>query len=263
MGTRRLLLVSLALLAPVALVGCGGDKGSSAARTVTVTVQATGASTTQAAQTDGEGAATEPAPEPESESEEAVVAVSKMGFSQDEHGEVGYGFVLVNNSAQEDALDVTVTVNVLDASGTIIATEAEAINVIPAGETFYLGGATYASGEKADQLEPIVAVGSSEEASYPLPAVSRVRLINEEYLGLRVRGEVENTLDQPLSQLARIGIVVFDSRGEVVGGGFTFLDADLPPGRRASFDAGNGVGAIPPNRAESAMASVDNEVAPS
>ncbi len=110
------------------------------------------------------------------------------------------------------------------------------------------------------KIEPIVAVGSSDTAQYSLPPVSKVRLIEEEYLGLRVKGHVENTLDKPLSQFAKIGVVVFDTAGNVAGGGFTFLDADLPPGRSASFDAGNRVGAIPPSKAAKASASVNNEV---
>jgi len=246
-----------ALAFAVAVAGCGGEKGATAAKTVTVTVQASEGGTT----TEPVIEETTPSVDTTTASEEAVVAVAKIGFSQGDNDEIGYGLVLKNQSAKEDALDVEVTINLLDRSGTIVATEAERINVIPAGGTFYLGGASYATGEKAVKIEPIVAVGSSDSAQWSLPKVSRVRLVEQEYLGLSVKGQVENTLDQPLSQIAKIGVVVFDKRGNVVGGGFTFLDADLPPGRSASFDAGNGVNAIPPRKAAKASASVDNEVA--
>ena len=244
--------------AAVVAAACGSEKGQEAAATVTVTVVAT--------TDDGPDAATVEGEPPEAADDAAVAEVvpAKTGVSQGDGREIGYGIVLENRSANEDALDVTVTVNILDAAGDVIATEAERINVIPAGETFYLGGASYGDERtRAVALETIVDVGSSEPAAYPLPQVTKVTVTRDEFLGYRVRGEVVNNLDQPLSSFAKIGIVLFDERGEVVGGGFTFLDAELPPGRRAGFEAGNGISAAPGGRVSEARASVNNEVTPS
>jgi hypothetical protein len=177
------------------------------------------------------------------------------GFLHNEHR----GLVGVVVADREDALNVTVTTNFVDRTGTILTTESEDINVIPAGKTFYLGGDTYLnSGERVAHLEVDASTGDHAHTNYPLPLVSRVRLVHEEYLGFSVHGQVTNNLDAPLSQLARISAVVFDSRGRVVGGGYDFLDADLQPGRRAAFAAD--ISASPSTPAY-ARASVDNSVA--
>ena len=240
----------------VSAVGCGAGKEAAATVTVTVqappeTVEAEDAPTTTVEEAESENATTEG---------DAVVVATKSGLGQDGE-EVGYGMILRNTSKTDDALDVAVTVNVVDRQGNILSTESETVNVIPAGDVFYLGGASYvASGETAHAIDPVISVSSSEPASYGLPKVTRVRVINEEYLGVEVRGEIENTLREPLSSFAKIGVVVFDAKGNVVGGGFTFPDGEIPPGRRVAFRAGNGVSAVSPGQAEFARASIDNEV---
>lgn len=256
-GWRIAAYVGLAIIALV-VGACGGSKGETAAETVTVTVSASETTTTETTTSATESTSTASTP---TESKEATVAVGKMGVAQGSQGEVGYGLVLKNLSTTEDAIDVTVTVNILNAAGDILTTEAERVNVIPAGSTYYLGGETYINKNgKATKIEPIVDVGSSEKAAYRLPKVTKVKLTNEEYIGLKVSGEVENTLTQPLSQLAKISAVVFDAKGNVLGGGFAFLDANLPPGTRAGFETANGTGAVPAKRAVLARVSMNNEV---
>jgi len=56
--------------------------------------------------------------------------------------------------------------------------------------------------------------------------VTRVRLVKDPYVGLSVNGQVQNNLDAALSQFARISAVVFNASGRIVGGGYTYLDAD-------------------------------------
>ena len=66
-----------------------------------------------------------------------------------------------------------------------------------------------------------------------------------------------NNLDSPLSQFARITAVVFTASGRVVGGGYTYLDADLPPTRRAAFSTDISGS---PSSAGYARASMDNSI---
>jgi len=195
------------------------------------------------------------------DSGEAKVVVEKAGFSHEaQYGELAYGIVLKNPSSM-DATEVQVSINMLDKSGTILSTEDSMINVIPAGETYYFGGSTYIEGSKPKKMEAFVDVGSSESAQYALPEVSKVRIVRDDWGGFSVRGQVKNNLDGTLSSLATITCVVFDKNGKVVGGGFTYLDSDLPSGRTAGFEIVNGPGAIPPSKAAEAKASMDNEVA--
>jgi hypothetical protein len=222
---------------------CGG-RGRKAGATVTVTVPASTGTT-----------AGEPPPPPPPK--QATVVVQASGFSQD-GSDASYGVVLRNTSPTQDALDVEVTTNFDDASGTILDTESETISVIPAHTTYYLGGdGSLESSARVVRLEVNPTVGQSAHTNYPLPIVSRVGLTRDLYLGLTVHGQVENNLDAPLSQFAQITTVIFSPSGRVVGGGFTYLDADLPPGRSAAWSTNI---TATPHSAGYARASMENSI---
>jgi hypothetical protein len=249
---RWVVRIGIVALTVVALgfgvvAGCGGEPGTNAAATVTVTEQAS---------------ATVPAADQVSSanaSAEAEVVVDEAGFSQADQS-VGYGLVLENRSKSDDATDVELTINLVNKGGVIVGTETEYINVIPAGERYYAGGTSYLSGDdQAQRIEPSVAVGSSAAAAYKLAPVSNVRFSPIEYSdGIEVVGQVRNDYSQPLSSFAKIGVVAFDDAGRVVGGGFTFLDADLQPGRSASFSMSSYE--IDASKVSRVEATVDNEV---
>jgi hypothetical protein len=269
MGARlgALVLVCFVLLIAAA---CGGSPGREAGATVTVTQPITVTVGEPASSPPSDTASDEPAGEGTVEEEvvesepsepvdtQAEVVQTKAGFSQDGES-ISYGVVLRNQSETQDAINVQVTVNVVGKDGTILASDSDYINVVPADTEYFHGGDTFVAGnDEADSVETIIAVERSEAASYTLPKVSSVRISMDEYLGLEVRGEVENTLDGPLSDFARIGIVAFDDAGNVVGGTFTYLNAPLPPGRKAAFST---YLSASPDNAASAEATIENEVA--
>jgi hypothetical protein len=176
----------------------------------------------------------------------ARVVIRAKGVSQDKDGQIGIGIVLKNTSRTLDAVDADVTINALAASGRIVATSSSKIPVIPANTVFYYGDGTYAHGSlRAVKLEAFVTVGQSVRHIYHLPLIRHLAIERVQYFGVQVHGELTNTLHQPLSVLARIGIVLFDRAGHVVGGGFAFPDAPVPPHRTILFDAVNGVNAAP------------------
>ncbi len=187
----------------------------------------------------------------------AQVVVDGSGFSVDEYGNAGYGLVLHNTSTAEDAYDLAITANLLDSAGNVIDTDNTTLSLLPAGETFYFGGEFY-DVKKAKKLEAFVDIGTTEPAQYELPKATNVRLAGDQDFGLRVKGQVKNTHEGTLSEFARIGVVVFDKNDEVIGGGYAFLDANLPSGRTAAFDTGNGVSATPRSKAARVKASVEN-----
>ena len=253
-GVMRALSVLLGMIAVVAMVlaaGCGSP--------------ATSADTQPSATPD---AVVTAEPEPSSsmtvttdESGDAEVVIEKAGFAYEgEYDEVGYGLVLKNTSAL-DAVGVQVSVNFMNKGGTILTTEDSTINVIPAGETYYLGGQTYTEDGKPKKMEAFVDIDSSEPAQYALPDVSQVRIIRDDWGDISVKGQVKNDLDDALSSIASITCVIFDKSGKVVGGGFTFLDSDLKSGRTAGFEVVNGPSVTQSSKAASAKASMDNQVA--
>lgn len=150
----------------------------------------------------------------------------------------GYGIVLQNVSPDEDALDVTLLVNILDASGRIVKSESDNYEAIPAGATYYAGGDSIFEGTAA-RLEVTAQTGSSQKkASILMPQVSNARVTGD-FLGVNVVGEVMNpSTTRPLSWLSRISVVCFDGAGNVIGGGDGFWPgtSNLPPGARIGFE---------------------------
>jgi len=174
----------------------------------------------------------------------ATVNVVDAGFTRTDKqtSDISYGIVLENVSTTDDAFDIQVTANFVGPSGTIMLTEGDTIGVIPAGTRYYYAGQTFPSkSDKTTKLETTVTVGSSAPAAYVFPEISDVRMSWDQYLGLQVRGVVKNPYQEAISSYATIFVVCFNESGRVVGGGYTFLDNDLPPGGRAAFEAGNGL----------------------
>lgn len=165
-----------------------------------------------------------------------------------------------NVSPDEDALDVEVIVNVLDASGRILETDSNTYEAIPAGATYYGGGdAIYDGSTLPSRLEVRTQVGGRQrKAGIVLPPVSNVR-VTEGFLGANVLGEVMNASTRSLSSLARITIVCFDAGGNVIGGGSTFPpgSSDIPPGARFAFDAS--IEGLSASQIASAQVSVEPE----
>lgn len=245
---RRVLLVVPAALMLAVLWGCGDETGGVAPTTVTVEVTTPiGSPTTEPAAVDAPG--------------EADVVVEKSGAGQGEYDSASYGLVLRNRSADQDAVNVEVLVNLVAQDGTIAASETEYINVIPAKTRYYAGGSTsLESGTKLKNVDASVSIERSEDAELALPEVSNARLTRDEFGGATFRGQVRNPFTEPLSSFAKISIVAFDAEGRVVGGGFTFPDADIPPGGSAAWETfASGMNVDSLARIE---ASVDNEVAP-
>lgn len=171
----------------------------------------------------------------------------------------GYGLVLKNTSTSMDAEEVQVTVNLLDKSGTIITTDNQTLSLIPAGGTFYFGGdLSVDKGAQPTKMEAFVDVGTSEAATYNLPKVSRVRVVKDPYAGLSVKGQVTNNLNGANSSTAVIGCVLFDANDKVVGGGYSYLNNDLPSGRTVGFEIMPSVSTSTARKVTRAEASIDN-----
>ncbi len=147
----------------------------------------------------------------------------------------GYGVVLQNASPDQDALDVQVVVNLVDAAGAIVVSDSNTYKGIPAGATYFAAGETISSGRPV-RLEVSVRIGSVQSKRIgSLPPVSNAR-VEDSFSSARYRGEFSNPYTQPMSSSARITIVCFGASGNVIGGGRTYPFASVLPGGRIGFE---------------------------
>ena len=195
--------------------------------------------------------------------EPARVEIEKQGFSQRvKFGgrEVSYGIVLGNVSADNDALDVLVHVNMLDATNTVRRTSTTTVRAIGAKNKYFLGNSsTIPEGTPISTLEIQVRIGSQQPKAVKQPQLSDFRIVPSGYDPGWVAAVFFQALnDQPLHVFsnAATSAVIFDAAGTVIGGGTGYTFGSLAPGIRAQFDVSMGLSAIPYDRAASAGVSV-------
>ena len=71
-----------------------------------------------------------------------------------------------------------------------------------------------------------------------------------------VEGEVQNDHPDKTLQAVELSTVVLDSAGNVIGGGYGYAGASLPPGSRMFIKISNGMRPIPLAKAATALVSV-------
>lgn len=170
----------------------------------------------------------------------AKLEVEKYGFGLDVDEFLtwlNYGAVIRNLSPDEDALYVTVLVNVIGSNGQILESQSTFYAAIPAATTYYAGDVMLLFDEAPAVARIDVSVSFREGAkkAITLPPVSNVRVQGDQGPA-RVAGELQNTATTPLSEFAEITAVVFDAAGNVLGGGSRFPGAYVPPGERIGFE---------------------------
>ena len=193
----------------------------------------------------------------------AKVIIRNSGFSQRVRStsrNVSYGIVLANPSPENDALDVAVLVNFIDPTNRVVATTTDRIGGVRAGSEFYLGGSTsIPDSSPVSKLEIVPRIGSQSPKRLLGPPTSDVLVQASRsepgWVGAVV-GQVQNDHPTMLLSSTQISTVVFDSAGNVVGGGTGYSAGGLLPGVRAYFSASSGVNSIPFDRAFSAGVSV-------
>jgi hypothetical protein len=196
--------------------------------------------------------------------EPARVEVEKQGFSQRVRfasRDVSYGVALRNVSPENDALNVSVHVNMLDSTGVIRKTDVRTVTAIGAKGTYYLGGGVSIPEHwiPISTLEIKVNIGSQQAKALWTPQLSDYRIVAAQYDPGFVSTVFFQALnDQPLYVFSApsISAVVFDAAGAVIGGGTGYGMTQLAPGIRAQYDASLGLSAIPIDRAATAGVSV-------
>jgi hypothetical protein len=199
----------------------------------------------------------------------ASVAVAKQGFSQRDstsglYSNLSYGIVLANPSPDQDALDVTVLINAVDASNRLLQTKTERVSGVASASTFALGGSMSLRGN-ASRLELVVRMGARAPKALRTPPIVNAQIVSSSADPGYVRaitGELVNDASTMVIARAGISCVLFDLNGNVVGGGSGYVPSILPPGARAFFVASSGFPPIPVDRGVVLQVSVEPSYRP-
>ncbi len=194
------------------------------------------------------------------------IVVVKSGYSvrQFQLGStVSYGVVLKNTSPNANALNVSMQVNFVMADSHLIGTATQPIPLINAGSTYNYAGSLYFSGTApVAKLEFVIIVGTREKSKkVPNPSLANVAWVPQQFDPLWtgwVQGEIINSHPSYTLKNTQLSAVLFDARGNVLGGATGSAYNVLPPGTRQVFKLTSSVDAIPYAK----VASVDISLTP-
>ena len=137
-----------------------------------------------------------------------------------------------------------------------LGTVTQSIGAIAAGSTFNLGGSiTFPGLAPITRLEVVLQPGGHQRKQFFTPSVVSSVVESSSYdkgwVG-DVAGELVNDDAPWICERAQMWAVVFDSAGNVLGGGQGYASARLLVGTRQVFKLTQGFDAIPLDRAASA-----------
>ena len=155
------------------------------------------------------------------------VTIARSGFSQrpQRYGrgsDVNYGLEVHNERARFDATNVTLLVNMVDATNRVLGTGFVRIRRLPASSVFYVGGQTTIPTQKpVSRIEVVVSASSDQKvAATPLlisDLIIAPSLFEPPYVG-SVRGQLLNQSRVPMDS-GVVGVVIQDANGNIIGGG--------------------------------------------
>lgn len=153
---------------------------------------------------------------------EAAPELVETGFGQNDEYVQGIAIVKIPKNAVDRF--ITVSMNFLDASGEILATEEQVESSTWADQELVLPVFTEVGEGKVASVEATVAASDYDaqipEGLEPLEQV-KARSIKEEYGAYKASFEITNQSEEPMKD-TRIGAVCRDAANKIVGGGFAF-----------------------------------------
>jgi len=178
--------------------------------------------------------------------ESSAVAVVDQGWSVVAgSGEIGWGFILHNESDDLAVEPVLYQVTAWSADGTVLATNASYLAVLLPDEELGVGGSFFApEGEKPARVD-VQALGRSVapiEVEAGVLATSEVRYVPDSFTP-RVAGQVTNNLDLDLDSVA-VFAIAYDANDAIIGGGLAYVDS-VPAQGAAPVEVALAVGSEP------------------
>jgi hypothetical protein len=194
--------------------------------------------------------------------ERARITIRNSGFSQRVRGPnryVSFGIEVQNHSPEDDALDATILVNFIDATGRVVQTDSTRVAAIGAASVYYLGGSTtIPDGTPVARIEIVTRVDGQSPRRKLGPAFSDIlvqaKKTDPAWVGAVV-GQITNDHATHMVKRTAVSAVIYDSGGNILGGATGFMSEQLLPGVRAYFQAASGPDSIPFERAFSASVS--------
>lgn len=154
-----------------------------------------------------------------------ALVLSKQGFGySSDFGFLGYGFIVENPNANQAFEQSLFQVAIYDDSGVVIGTDDGYINLLSRGEKLGVGGdISIPDGLTPKQIVVQVLKGdTSSSAAAQMFSTDNVKYVAGSYSS-KATGSVKNLTDKTLTDI-RVSAIVYNEAGDIIGGGFGYLD---------------------------------------
>jgi len=160
------------------------------------------------------------------------IALTKQGFGQDGQ-EVGFGFIVENPNGNFAIESSTYHVTAFAEDGHVLATEEGYVEVLLPEQALGVAGTTYlVEDTTVARVEAEILVGDFVESDLlPYFTAENVIYKPDEYWP-EVTGRIVSPYSQDITD-ARVAAILYDEAGEIIGGGFTYLDFAPANGKAA------------------------------
>jgi hypothetical protein len=151
------------------------------------------------------------------------LTLASIGFGQDER-EVGYAFILENPNSSYSLERTQYQIAAYNAEGTVVATDSGYITLILPSQRLGIAGTIFVDeGIMVAKIEAQLSDGNSV-ASENIPdfAVKPVTYRNDSYFAYAI-SELTSPFATDITNV-RVSAIVYNSSGEIIGGGFTYIN---------------------------------------
>lgn len=160
--------------------------------------------------------------------------IAKYGFGQ-ERGGVGFGMVVENPNDDFSIESSQYRITAFNGDDVVIGVEEGFINILLPSQALGVGGSFYVENtQTVARIEMQLQVGSYVGASEDiLPFTTENVTYSQGTFSSNITGFVTNPYTQDVTNL-RVSGIAYDEDGEIIGGGFTFLDFASANGNTAA-----------------------------
>lgn len=156
-----------------------------------------------------------PKPEP--------IKLISQGFGQ-KGQELGYSFIVENPNSGLALENSQYQIAIYDAGGTVIMAESGYIELILPGQKLGIGGTAYLNeGLEASKIDVQIIAGNAKATDLTTTFTTDKVTYYSSDIFSKARGIIVNPFDKDLSEL-RISAVIYNEAGEIIGGGYTYLN---------------------------------------
>jgi len=163
------------------------------------------------------------------------VTIGSVGFGQDQYSAMGVGTV---SNPTSDAVSISVNFAAYNKAGKVLDTESGAYVILRASSSQIVAqDLSVPDGAKIARIDAQVSVDDSSKDEHPESSMTIAAVdVLKKYDMYSATGKIDSKYQDTVSNVY-VGISCTNKAGNIVGGGYSFMDGNVVGGSQAPFSA--------------------------